>query len=118
MIKLEKEIVVLVPKNDNSGNPLNFSNEVGNIIDVAGGATVFDAKGLWNNDNKTYKDSMQAVQINTNEFSNDFLETLQRLIDSIFINGKQEAVSIVANGTLFILENCEDFLELKESLIK
>jgi hypothetical protein len=118
MIKLNNVVKVFIPKADNDGNALNFSSELGGVIDVAGGATVFNATGLWNDNNKTYKDMMQVAQINAPELSIELFESIQKLSDSIFINGKQEAVSIEVNGTLYILENTEDFYELQADCLQ
>lgn len=112
MLTLKNEIKVFVPQADNDGNALNFDGEISQVIDVAGGATVYKAQGLWNDDGTTYSDPMNVVQFNATNISAELLESVRELVTVIFDRGQQLAVSVSVNGTLYILENAADFGEL------
>lgn len=111
MIKLSNSIKVLVPVNDNDGVRVDLTSEVKSVIEVAGGATNYLARGSWVDGGKLYNDNLMVVQFNTAEFSNDLVRAVNNLVYAIFLKAEQLAVSVEVNGTLYILESIDDMLE-------
>lgn len=117
MIKLENSIKILVPQTDNDGNALNFTAEIKAITSIIGGATVYQAKGLWEHDDRLYTDNMNVVEFNySDKLNTQAIASIIELITREFTYGKQEAVSVYLNKTLYILESLTDVNDLKELL--
>lgn len=114
MIKLDNSIKILVPQTDNDGNALNFTPEIKAITGIVGGATVYQAKGLWEHDNRLYTDSVSAVEFNySDKLNTQAIVSITTLITREFTYGKQEAVSVYLDKTLYILESLVDVNDLK-----
>lgn len=120
MIKLSNTIKVFVPVNDNDGARVDFTSEIKSVIEVAGGATNYLARGSWLEGDKLYNDNLMVVQFNTVSFDTDIMWVINGLVNAIFEKAEQLAVSVEINGTLYILESPDDmwkaFSDIKETV--
>lgn len=120
MIRLENNVKVFVPEEDNNGATVDFTNQINDMLLEFGGATVYKATGLWRDKNITYKDNMQVVQCNYGQSSFEQANAVQKLVRALFIKGGQLAISVEVNSELIIFESddttADVFKTLKEVL--
>ncbi|MCA7081889.1 hypothetical protein LGL73_14180, partial [Staphylococcus aureus] len=81
---------------------------------------MYDAKGLWVSNDKTYKDSNKLVEFNTDNNSayEALTEVVGNIVGPLLSEGGQLAVWLQVNGTTFIMDSIsgQDFTEVAKSL--
>lgn len=117
MLKLEKNIKIFIPATTNDGNSYDLQAEKTAVLDVFGGATVFNTNGLWNDNGTTYSDNIQVMQLNYSGHDSNRVAPVFEIIKAIFEKGEQLAVSIELNGTLYIIDSTDSKVEYYDLLI-
>lgn len=121
MIKLDQKLELIVPLFDNDGVKINdhsIYSMLNSITKIAGGATVYTVGGQWIGENgHVMRDQNQKYEWYADKFT---LETIldTRYIDSIIFDllneYGQEAVSMIINGTLYIIDDIDDLQQFRE----
>jgi len=112
MIKLSNSIKVLVPVTNNDGVKVDLTSEISGAVNVIGGATTYEARGNWVENNKLYTDTVNVMQFNCDEFDSDTVKVINELVYAIFTRAEQLAVSVEINGVLYILGSVDDIEKL------
>lgn len=111
MLLLEKNVKLIIMNRDNNGNDLSKLNK--NIIKLLtttfGGTTVSESFGTWEDSNKMYKDPNKVVQCNYHRLDNGMIKKIYQAIEMEMKEGKQEAVSLLVNDKLAIIEPADNF---------
>lgn len=116
-MKLENSVTLYVPKENNEGDALNFDNQLNFLTSLFGGATKTAAEGRWvDGDGKAYVDRLDLVQYNYGDATPYMVTTLMNTIVTIIRQGKQMAVSVNINGTLYIFESTDSTRSVLETL--
>lgn len=109
MLLLEKNVKLIIMNRDNDGNDLSELNH--KIVELLtksfGGTTVSATYGTWSDDSKTYEDPNKTVQCNYHHLSEQNLQDLYQAVQLEFNEGKQEAVSLLVNDKLAIIEKSD-----------
>lgn len=109
MLLLEKNVKLIIMNQDNDGNELSELNH--KIIELLtksfGGTTVSATYGTWSDDSKTYEDPNKTVQCNYHHLSEQNMKDLFQAVQLEFNEGKQEAVSLLVNDKLAIIEKTD-----------
>ena len=121
MIKLDKKLELIIPLFDNDGVKIDDTSIIrmlNNITKLAGGATVYTVGGQWIGENgKAMRDQNQKYEWYADQF------TLESILDSRYIDSiifdllneyGQEAVSMIINGTLYIIDDIADLDYFRE----
>ena len=118
MFVLEHEVKIIVPSKDNNGNSLKDLQDKVNreLITLNGGTTVYKGAGYWRDDNdgRDYVDDNNIIVSNCDNFN---INALLKIFANIIINGKQEAVSLYLDNTLFILD-LQDTMNVSQKAIE
>lgn len=122
MLKLSNTIKVMVPTKDNDGNAIDYMKLVQGVTKLVGGSTMYDAKGLWIDNNQVYKDSNKLVEFNTDSATayEALTEVVRDIVGTLLREGGQLAVWLQVNGTTFIMDSDtdKDFIEVSKALNK
>ena len=120
MLILDKQVSVLMMKKDNNGRYLSKLNKKATSVltEAFGGATIESTSGTWLNGSKLYTDRSYKVTCNyAKKLTDKQLKALLTVIRMEFLQGGQQAVSVVSNGTLYILER-SDLNKLENIFLK
>lgn len=120
MLKLDNTIKVMVPTADNDGKAIDYMALIQGVTKLVGGSTMYNAKGLWVSNNKTYKDSNKLVEFNMdNETAYVALvKVVVNIVGPLLSDGGQLAVWLQVNDTTFIMNSVtdKDFIEVSKAL--
>ena len=109
MLLLEKNVKLIIMNRDNDGKDLSDLNK--KIVDLLtksfGGTTVSATYGTWSDESKTYEDPNKTVQCNYHHLSEQNMVDLFRAVRLEFDEGRQEAVSLLVNDKLAIIEKSD-----------
>ena len=109
MLLLEKNVKLIIMNQDNDGKDLSNLNK--KIVDLLtksfGGTTVSSTYGTWSDNKQTYQDPNKTVQCNYHHLSEQNMKDLFHAIQLEFNEGKQEAVSLIVNDKLAIIEKTD-----------
>jgi len=124
MITLDKKVELIVPFFDNDGVEINnqrVDNALDRITEIAGGATVSNVSGQWIGENG---EVMNDYNVKYEWYaSNTALESIleSRHVDIVIIDllyeHDQEAVSLVVNGTLYIIDDVNDLDYIRKAVL-
>lgn len=120
MLILDKQVSVLMMKKDNDGRYLSKLNKKATSVltEAFGGATIENTSGTWLNGSKLYTDRSYKITCNyAKKLTAKQLKALLTVIRMEFLQGRQQAVSVVSNGTLYILER-SDLNQLENIFVK
>lgn len=74
-------LIIPALDNDGSDNAAVIENAISAMVDMNGGATAWNAKGFWKNeDGKLYQDDVKIIQSATTQKSDSFLDGLASLV--------------------------------------
>lgn len=109
MLLLEKNVKLIIMNQDNNGNDLSELNH--KIVELLtksfGGTTVSATYGTWSDNKQTYQDPNKTVQCNYHHLSEQNMKDLFQAVQLEFNEGKQEAVSLLVNDKLAIIEKTD-----------
>ena len=109
MLLLEKNVKLIIMNQDNYGKDLSKLNQ--NIISLLtksfGGTTVSATYGTWQDSTNTYEDPNKTIQCNYHTLTIDNMRDIYKAIQLEFNEGKQEAVSLLVNDKLAIIEKTD-----------
>lgn len=109
MLLLEKNVKLIIMNRDNDGKDLSELNR--KIVDLLtksfGGTTVSATYGTWSDSKRTYQDPNKTVQCNYHHLSEQNMVDLFRAVRLEFDEGHQEAVSLLVNDKLAIIEKSD-----------
>ena len=124
MITLDKKLELIVPFFDNDGVEINnqrVDNALDRITEIAGGATVSNVSGQWIGENG---EVMNDYNVKYEWYaSNTALETIleSRHVDVVIFDllyeNDQEAVSLIVNGTLYIIDDVNDLDYIRKAVL-
>lgn len=111
MLLLEKNAKLIVMNKDNEGNDLSKLNEkiIKLLTNTFGGTTVSESYGTWEDNNKIYQDPNKVIQCNYHHLNDGMIENVFKAIQLELKQGKQEAVSLLLNDKLAIIEPSDGF---------
>ena len=109
MLLLEKNVKLIIMNQDNNGKDLSELNR--KIVDLLtksfGGTTVSSTYGTWSDSERTYQDPNKTVQCNYHHLSEQNMVDLFQAVQVEFDEGNQEAVSLLVNDKLAIIEKSD-----------
>lgn len=109
MLLLEKNIKLIIMNQDNDGKDLSKLNK--NIISLLtksfGGTTVSATYGTWQDNTNTYEDPNKTIQCNYHSLTMNNMQDIYKAIQLEFNEGGQEAVSLLVNDKLAIIEKTD-----------
>ena len=109
MLLLEKNVKLIIMNQDNNGKDLGNLNK--KIVDLLtksfGGTTVSSTYGTWSDSERTYQDPNKTVQCNYHHLSEQNMVDLFQAVQLEFDEGSQEAVSLLVNDKLAIIEKSD-----------
>lgn len=109
MLLLEKNVKLIIMNQDNDGKDLSKLNQ--NIISLLtksfGGTTVSATYGTWQDSTNTYEDPNKTIQCNYHNLTKDNMQDIYKAIQLEFNEGGQEAVSLLVNDKLAIIEKTD-----------
>ena len=109
MLLLEKNVKLIIMNQDNDGKDLSNLNK--KIVDLLtksfGGTTVSATYGTWSDESKTYEDPNKTVQCNYHHLSEQNMVDLYQAVQLELDEGRQEAVSLLVNDKLAIIEKSD-----------
>src|SRR5699024_1850312 len=121
MIKLDKKLELIIPLFDNDGVKIDDTSIIrmlNNITTLAGGATGHTVAGRWSGGaGKAMPDQHRASEWYADQFT---LESIlaSRYLGSIICDLPseygQEAVSMIRNGTLYIIDDIDGLQQFRE----
>lgn len=116
MLQFNNNISVILPIEDNEKAPINYDSILKPLGEAYGGYTLFNnISGVWYDKGIKYEDKSQILRVDFLELNEEQMQTLEDLIDFLFIT--QYAIMIMINNkSLFITP--EDKKELYELLNK
>lgn len=121
MLELSNTIKVMVPTKDNDGKAIDYQSMVQGVTELVGGSTVYDAKGLWISNDKTYKDDNKLVELNTDNLIayKVLAQVFRDIIDPLIHDDGQLAVWLQVNGTTFIIHKgtLEELVEVAKTTL-
>ena len=115
MIKLNNKIKVVIPKENNDGKAINCSIiecSLSTVTGILGGATTYNGEGQWVSSNG----HLMTDNISVVEWSYNLTELMEEgklkhvacfiswIVDSLISFHDQEAVSVEADGILYIID--------------
>jgi len=113
---LNNKLTLYVPTEDNDGKAIDIEYIESNLINTAGGCTVFDAHGDWLSDGKIYSDQIKAMQVNYTDSDMQAVKmVMNKMILYLLKEGGQEAVSVESYNGLMIY-NQQDAKALKQEI--
>ena len=122
MLKLNNTIKVMVPTKDNDGKAIDYMPMVQGVTNLVGGSTMYNAQGLWIDNNQLYKDSNKLVEFNVDDETayEALTEVIGNIVGPLLREGGQLSVWLQVNGTTFILDSDtgKDFTEVAKALTK
>ena len=107
MIILDHSVSIFMMKQDNEGHDLTTLNNKAKklLTQVFGGLTITEATGTWDDGYRLYKDDSCIYTCNySGKLNTAEVITIMKIIKDELTKGKQEAVSVMFNGTLYILD--------------
>lgn len=109
MLLLEKNVKLIIMNQDNDGKDLSNLNK--KIVDLLtksfGGTTVSSTYGTWSDNKQTYEDPNKTVQCNYHQLTMQNMKDLFQAVQLEFNEGHQEAVSLLVNDKLAIIEKSD-----------
>jgi hypothetical protein len=109
MLLLEKNVKLIIMNRDNDGKDLSNLNK--KIVDLLtksfGGTTVSSTYGTWSDNKQTYEDPNKTVQCNYHQLTIQNMKDLFQAVQLEFNEGRQEAVSLLVNDKLAIIEKSD-----------
>ena len=115
MITLKNTVKVMVPTMDNDGNAIDYMDMIQQVTNVIGGSTMYDAKGLWVDNNELYKDTNKLVEFNMSDNDTNVTAVLW-LIAQLFVQGGQLAVWLQVNGTTYIIDKDDNLKDVRDTI--
>lgn len=115
MITLKNTIKVIVPTMDNDGKAIDYMAMIQEATDVIGGSTMYDAKGLWIDNDTLYKDKSKMVEFNTTDKDTD-LDAVLHLVSHIFVQGQQLAAWLQVNGTTYLIDMNDNLRDVRDTI--
>lgn len=111
MLLLEKNVKLIVMNKDNDGNDLSKLNKkiIKLLTNTFGGTTVSESFGTWEDNNQIYQDPNKVVQCNYHHLDNSMIKNVYKAVQMELQQGKQEAVSLLVNDKLAIIEHTDNF---------
>lgn len=111
MLLLEKNVKLIVMNKDNEGNDLSELNEkiIKLLTNTFGGTTVSESFGTWEDNNKIYQDPNKVIQCNYHHLNGNMVKNVYKAVQMELQQGKQEAVSLLVNDKLAIIEPTDNF---------
>lgn len=111
MLLLEKNVKLIVMNQDNDGNDLtDLNNKIIKLLtNTFGGTTVSESFGTWEDNNKIYQDPNKVVQCNYHHLNGNMIKNVYKAVQMELQQGKQEAVSLLVNDKLAIIESTDNF---------
>ena len=115
MLLLEKNVKLIVMNKDNDGNDLSKLNEkiIKLLTNTFGGTTVSESFGTWEDNNKIYQDPNKVIQCNYHQLNGNMIKNVFKAVQMELQQGKQEAVSLLVNDKLAIIEPTDDFSKVE-----
>lgn len=124
MITLDKKVELIVPFFDNDGVEINnqrVDNALDRITEIAGGATVSNVSGQWIGENGEVMNdyNVKYEWYASNTALEDILESrhVDVIIFDLLYEHDQEAVSLVVNGTLYIIDDVNDLDYIRKAVL-
>lgn len=102
MITLKNTIKIIVPTMDNDGKAIDYMAMIQEATDVIGGSTMYDAKGLWIDNDTLYKDTD--------------LDAVLHLVSHIFVQGQQLAAWLQVNGTTYLIDMNDNLRDVRDTI--
>ena len=118
MIILNHKLSIFMMKKDNNGNDLGEINSQAEkqLVKVFGGLTITNAKGFWIDDDRLYVDESYIFTCNYNrKLNNNQINAVIKVIKDELTKGKQQAVLVMLDNTLCILDG-NDLDEFKHKI--
>lgn len=111
MLLLEKNVKLIVMNKDNDGNDLSKLNEkiIKLLTNTFGGTTVSESFGTWEDNNQIYQDPNKVVQCNYHHLNGNMIKNVYKAVQMELQQGNQEAVSLLVNDKLAIIEPTDNF---------
>lgn len=111
MLLLEKNVKLIVMNKDNDGNDLtDLNNKIIKLLtNTFGGTTVSESFGTWEDNNKIYQDPNKVVQCNYHHLDGNMIKNVYKAVQMELQQGNQEAVSLLVNDKLAIIEPSDNF---------
>ena len=111
MLLLEKNVKLIVMNKDNDGKDLSELNKkiITLLTKTFGGATVSESFGTWEDREKLYQDPNKVIQCNYHHLDGSMVKNIYEAIQMELKQGKQEAVSLLLNDKLAIIEPTDNF---------
>lgn len=115
MLLLEKNIKLIVMNKDNNGKDLSELNHkiIKLLTTTFGGTTVSSTFGTWEDNTKLYQDPNKVIQCNYHSLEKDMIKNIYKAIQLEMKEGQQEAVSLMVNDKLAIIEPTDDFSKVE-----
>lgn len=110
MLFLDKQVTVMLMDYDNGGKSLDKLNSWAKktLTAAFGGVTIVSARGTWLDGNTLYEDKSKLYQCNYGgQLTTEQTEALLQVIKAEFGQGKQEAVSIMFDFKLAIIDRTD-----------
>lgn len=111
MLLLEKNVKLIIMNKDNDGNDLSDLNQkiIRLLTNTFGGTTVSESFGTWEDNNKIYQDPNKVIQCNYHHLDGNMIKNVFKAVQMELQQGKQEAVSLLVNDKLAIIEPSDTF---------
>ena len=115
MLLLEKNVKLIVMNKDNDGNDLSELNKkiIKLLTNTFGGTTVSESFGTWEDNNKIYQDPNKVIQCNYHHLDGNMIKNVFKAVQMELQQGNQEAVSLLINDKLAIIEPTDDFSKVQ-----
>lgn len=109
MLLLEKNVKLIIMNEDNNGKDLSKLNRqiIGLLTKSFGGTTVSATYGTWFDTSKIYEDPNKTIQCNYHQLTTQNMKDLFQAVQLEFNEGRQEAVSLLVNNKLAIIEKTD-----------
>lgn len=120
MLMLDKQVSIILMKKDNQGHYFsNLSKNAKRILTAAfGGVTISNGSGTWLDRGTLYEDKNYIYSCNyANSLTNEQKAALIEVIKMEFLEGEQEAVSLMFGTSLAILDR-SDLKQLETQISK
>lgn len=111
MLLLEKNVKLIIMNKDNEGNDLSkLNNKIIKLLtSTFGGTTVSESFGTWEDNNKIYQDPNKVIQCNYHHLDGNMIKNVFKAVQMELQQGNQEAVSLLVNDKLAIIEPTDNF---------
>lgn len=105
MLTFMKNIEIVLPKEDNDGNQLNWTSQLKEACKWFGGYTLFEQSGGWVSEGRLFTDESNLLRLSYDVLSAERIAYLNSLLSELFTT--QLAVLVNFNNQTAIIDKYE-----------